>query len=68
MSSSHDRAIKLIQEAAEILEWNIAVPQDDENGNIGGIVVGTYSFLEEALGDLKEYDVFMYGLNKGEEH
>ena len=47
--------IKLISLAAQMLNWDIALPPEGSDGMIDGIVLGTQQFFEEELIYVDEY-------------
>jgi len=52
-----DNPIDFIAVAAEMLGWKIALPPEDEHGNLQGVLIGTEEFLEEEVFDLEKYDI-----------
>ncbi len=51
----------LIIMAAEMLNWRIAIPAEDEDGNIHGLIIGTQTFIEEEALDVTRFDIMVSG-------
>ena len=51
--------MELLLVAAEMLDWRIAMPEADENGEIDGLVIGTQEFIDDNIVDLDSFDVMV---------
>ena len=61
--SKQDLFIQLA-EAVKALQWNMAIPPDD---NVSGVVIGTEKYIITTVGELDngdDYDLMLYEVDK----